>query len=80
MSETNTLTVSEFRKQLPRILHRVIAEKETFTITSHGLPYAVLKPITDPAENERIEQLVSDGLKTAVPASQVLKVRRKRRS
>lgn len=63
MSKPNVVTVSQLRADLPNILHRVVSKRESFTVTKNGLPWAILSPITDPEEEERINREVDEGMR-----------------
>ena len=72
MSTKQRVTVSELRRDLPKVLHRVIAQGESFLVMKNGMPFAVLSPVTDPEVNRILDEKLNDGVGAAVPVDSVV--------
>ncbi len=72
MAKLNELSVSDLRSQLPSVLHRALAFGESFLILKHGQPFAVLSPLTDKEEIERVRAKLSSEGADREPVDDVL--------
>lgn len=72
MANPKELTVSQLRANLPRILHRTLLLRESFLIVKHGQPFAVLSPLTDEEDIERVRAKLTQEGEDRIEASEVL--------
>jgi antitoxin (DNA-binding transcriptional repressor) of toxin-antitoxin stability system len=64
MNQPQEITVSEFRTELPRLLNRVMILNESFLITSHGRPLAILRPESGEGDQPKTEVSITPDLAT----------------
>lgn len=66
------LTVSDLRRELPTVLHRVLLLGESFVVLKNGKQFAVLSPIEEGGNTkEALNELVGDS-DELIPAEDVL--------
>lgn len=66
------ITVSDLRRDLPAILHRVVALNESFVLLKNGQPFARIAPIDDEEVRTRMRSKLREGLHDLVDAEEVL--------
>lgn len=72
MAKPDEVTVSELRANLPDLLYRTLAFGQTFRITKHGQPFAVLAPVADGDEAARMKASIDEVQDSLVDADAVL--------